>query len=105
MESEKKQQWDNILHLSDKLQAMATQQEWEEMPAVESERQQKLRDFFSDVIQAEDAAELEQDIQLILQSNKQLIELAQHQQEEAISEVRKMSKGRKAISAYSQFNK
>lgn len=102
-EQDREQKWQNILQLTDQLKQMTVREDWESMTELELERQQLLKDYFTDLISTDDAmkvtAEIEQ-IQQMMRINQDLINQGRAKQVELADAVQQLSTNRQAINAY-----
>lgn len=107
-EQDREQKWQNILQLTDQLKQMTVREDWESMTELELERQQLLKDYFTDLISTDDAmkvtAEIEQ-IQQMMRINQDLINQGRAKQVELADAVQQLSTNRQAINAYQKVQK
>jgi len=103
MHQQRQQKWQNILQITEQLQALSVDENWSAMTELETERQAKLEDFFSVPVSESEAEEVGQGIRHILASDKQLIQKGQIEQKKMSTEVQKINIGKRAIKAYGHF--
>jgi len=104
-EQDRKQQWQNILHLTQQLKQMFIDEEWESMTALESKRQEMLKDYFETPVSPSEAEEIAFEIKQMLHINKDIIEGGQAKQSELGSSAQTLSSNRQAIHAYHDIQK
>lgn len=105
MPQQRHQQWQNILQITEQLRQLSADENWLAMTELESERHTKLEDFFSTPVSDAEAEEVALGIRQMLESDKQLIQMGQLQQKEMSDGVQKINTGKRAIKAYSHFQK
>ena len=99
------QQWQNILQMTEQLQQLSAEENWEALTELESQRMTRLKDFFSTPVLEVEAAVIAEGIQDILKSDQLLLQAGQNSQQALANSVQKISTGRQAIKAYSHFQK
>ena len=104
-EQERKQQWKNILQLTQQLKQMFVDEEWESMTALESKRQQMLQGYFASPVSPGEAEVIASEIKQMLHINKEIIEGGQTKQSELSGSVQQLSTNRQAIHAYHNVQK
>ncbi len=104
-EQDRKQQWNNILQLTQQLKQMFVNEEWESMTALESKRQQMLKGYFATPVSPDEAEVLAFEIKQMLHTNKEIIEGGRAKQSELSSSAQQLSSNRQAIHAYHDIQK
>ena len=104
-EQDRKQQWKNILQLTQQLKQMFVDEDWESMTALESKRQQMLKGYFETPVSASEAQGIASEIKQMLDLNTKIIEGGQLKQSEFSDSARQLSNNRQAIHAYHDVQK
>jgi len=104
-EQHRKQQWQNILQLTQQLKQMFIDEEWESMTALESKRQQMLKGYFETPVSPSEAEAIAFEIKQMLHINADIIEGGQAKQSELSSSAQTLSSNRQAIHAYHDIQK
>ena len=104
-EQDRKQQWQNILQLTQELKQMFVDEEWESMTALESKRQQMLKGYFETPVSPDEAEDIAFEIKQMLHINNEIIKGGQTQQSELSSSAQQLSSNRQAIHAYHDVQK
>lgn len=95
-----KQQWNQILDLTQQMHDLAVEHEWQKVVEMESARGVQLAAFFENKVSVEDTAEIAKGIQQILESDRKLTESSQQAQHEVVGSMSGIASGRKAVAAY-----
>ncbi|MCW8826872.1 MAG: flagellar protein FliT [Gammaproteobacteria bacterium] len=93
--------WNEIEALSQQLYELAHEEQWEELPKLESIRRQKLEIFFSEPVPVEMASEIAEGIRNIQKLDAEVILLAQQSQLRISAHLNEITKGKQVIEAYS----
>jgi len=96
-------QWQNIMQMTEQLRELSTQEDWQKMNEVSTQRQIKLEHFFASSVAESEVELVAEGIQKILHSDQILMQISQKQKQQISSEVQKISSGRQAVKAYGQF--
>jgi len=104
-EQDRKQQWQNILQLTQELKQMFVDEEWESMTALESKRQQMLKGYFDTPVSPAEAEDIATEIRQMLHINNEIIEGGQSRQSTLSSSAQQLSNNRQAIHAYHDVQK
>ncbi len=103
--TERQNQWQAILQMTEHLQQLSVDENWQKMNELGTQRQADLDDFFSTAVSVEEAAQVAEGIRKILQSDQRLIDMGREHQIEMSDAVKKISGTRKAIRAYDYIHK
>jgi len=104
-ELDRKQQWQNILQLTQQLKQMFASEEWESMSSLEAQRQQMLKDYFETPVSPAEAEDIASEIKQMLHTNNEIIQGGQSKQSELSSSASQLSSNRQAIHAYHDMQK
>ncbi len=99
----KHRQWEMILEMTEQLQILSIQQDWDKINKISSLRQVNIEQFFSTPLLDGEAELIAEGIKEIMKSNNVLMEISQLHKKEIMSEIKKMTDDRRAIKAYRQF--
>ena len=94
------QQWRPIAALSGQMMELARAQEWEQIPPLELERRALIEAFFQVPVRAEDASEVAQLIETLLQQDNLLVEMGNVASQQLKGQMSTFATGRKAQKAY-----
>lgn len=99
--------WQSILEMTERMQALSDQQEWEKVASLASERQSKLENFFnsSTISAGEEANRVAQGIQQILKIDQLLMTAGTKLKAEIGDTLHGMNTNRKAIQQYEGFKR
>ena len=97
---QRQQQWQQIMHLGQQMVELAAVEEWQKIADIGADRQAKLQAFFQDPVSAEEAAEIAEGIQRLLESDRQLAETGLRARQKVMGAIHDMVSGRKAVAAY-----
>jgi len=103
--TERQNQWQSILQMTEQLQQLSVDENWQSMTELSTQRQAGLDVFFSTAVSVEEAEEVGEGIRKILQSDQRLIDMGRAHQVEMSNAVKKISGTRKAIKAYGHIHK
>ena len=92
--------WQEILGLTAAIQEKAVSGEWEDVTGLDAERRRRLEAFFASSLAAPVARQVRVDVLGILESDRQVMELARGMREAIGEELRAFRQGIKAASAY-----
>jgi Flagellar protein FliT len=104
-EQDRKQQWQNILQLTQQLKQMFIDEEWESMTELESKRQQMLKGYFETPVSPAEAEDIASEIKQMLHINNEIIQGGQSKQSKLSSSAQQLSSNRQAIHAYHDVQK
>ena len=102
---DRKQQWQNILQLTQQLKQMFADEEWESMTSLEAQRQEMLKDYFETPVSPAEAENIATEIKQMLRINNEIIQGGQSKQSELSSSALQLSSNRQAIHAYHDMQK
>lgn len=94
------EQWQVILTLSEKMQDIANQNDWQALLDIETRRKSLLDVFFSVEIPEALLGEVKTGIQAILESDKVIMEMGLHAQQEFSSNLMQVQQAKSAVTAY-----
>ena len=98
------QRWQPIEALTAKMQSLANEGEWEEVPAIELERRALLETFFSVPVSAEDAADVAERIKSLLRQDKLMMGMGTEASANLLGKLNTFATGRKATQAYADHS-
>ena len=101
---QRRQHWQDILHMTQQLKAMSDAENFEAMTRLESKRQNCIRDYFATPVAEDEAVLIAEGIREILQSDKCIVQAAREHKKQAGEEVSRLSSNRKAINAYNKHS-
>ena len=101
----RQQQWKNILQMTEMLHQLSVDENWQAMVELESERFDKLKDFFSAPVAEIEVDEVAKGIRKMMESDQELMQHSSHKQQEMSESLKTLSKGRQATKAYGHFQK
>ncbi len=101
----RQRQWQSILQMTEQLQQLLVDENWQAMNELSTQRQAGLENFFSTAVSVDEAEEVAQGIRKILQSDQRLMHVGRVHQVEMSDAVKKISGTRKAIRAYDFIHK
>jgi len=101
----RQQQWNDILQITDQLHQLSADENWQAMNELESERFDKLKDFFSAPIAEPEVDEVAKGIRKMMESDQKLVQHSSLRQQEMSESIKTLSKGRQATKAYGHFQK
>ena len=96
----RQQQWESILQKTEMLHQLSTEENWQAMTELESERFGEIENFFSTPVSETEVEEVEKGIRQMLKSDEQLKQYSVQKQQTMSDSVKKISTGRKAVNAY-----
>jgi len=102
---DRKQQWQNILQLTQQLKQMFADEEWESMTSLEAQRQEMLKGYFETPVSPAEAENIATEIKQMLRINNEIIQGGQSKQSELSSSALQLSSNRQAIHAYHDMQK
>jgi len=105
MPEKRQQQWQDILQMTQQMQQLSAEENWQAMIDLDVQRLVMLQDFFSNPVTESEAAEVATGIREILDSDQKLMQTGKAMQQEMSATVQKISTSRQAIKAYSHFQK
>lgn len=100
MNSLRQQQWQAILDKTRHLHTLAVDDQWEDMPAVEAERQKMIESFFASDVSEEEAGMIAEGIRQIMQSDNSLANMAAELKSEAVGKLTGIANVKHAVKAY-----
>ena len=100
METSRIQQLNRLLDLSGQMLVAVQREEWEELEALEAERQKLLPDFSSSSLSEEQVDQVREVVEDILHINQLMVDLSESRQNEYRQSNRKFAVAQKAVSAY-----
>ena len=100
MDTVRRQQLDEIIHLSREMLETARQLEWDKVAELEARRKQLVMECFREPGPKQDAEEVASVIKEILNLGQQVAELARQSQTALGSEIHTHNRGHAATSAY-----
>lgn len=92
--------WNEILDLTAAIREKAVAGEWEESTALDTERRARLERFFSSPPKGELALRVSEEVLHILESDRQVMELARQMRLAIGDELHQIRKGHKAVGVY-----
>ncbi len=98
--ADKAQELQQIIVLSQAMLNKAQEALWEDVIALEVERHELIRLFFSDPVQEEDTEVVAVGIRLILSIDEQVKELGAVRRFDILQILQEMDQGKKAVKAY-----
>jgi len=104
-EQDRKQQWQNILQITQQLKQMFADEDWESMTSLEAQRQTMLKGYFATPVSPTEAEDIASEIKQMLHINNEIIQSGQSKQSELSSSALKLSGNRQAIHAYHDVQK
>jgi len=96
----RQQQWKSILQMTETLHQLSAEENWQLMTELESERFDKIEDFFSTPVLESEAEEVGEGIRQMMKSDELLKQFSLQKQQTMSDGVKKISTGRKAVNAY-----
>ena len=100
MDTARRRQLDEIIHLSREMLETARRLDWDKVAELEARRKQLVMEYFREPAPKQDAAEAAAAIREILKLDKQVAELAKQCQTALGSEIHTHNRGHEATSAY-----
>jgi hypothetical protein len=98
----RQEQFAAILRLSRQMLDAARASDWLEVSNLESQRQDQLKNFFSQPAQANETTWLAQGIQQVLKLNDEIMSLGEEGKQEILKNMSDLSNGKKAAQAYAK---
>ena len=92
--------WFRILDLSNQMYTFAKKDDWQMVQEIETERQNKIIEFFSSGINENEAEDMADNIKNLLQSDKALIESSLQAKSRVTGSLSLLGKSKKAVFAY-----
>ena len=102
---EPREQWQAIQKMSQQLQQKASQRAWEELLALQKERERALVHFFRHDIPADMAAGIAADVKTMIDSDKKIQEEIQAHQSSLMKESTHLKKLKQRSRSYQAMNK
>ena len=99
----RKQQWKNILQMTDQMQLLSDDEKWEAITGLELSRKKKLETFFLTPVSESESAEIGDGLSQILKSDRLLADKMQELQQTISKSVKEISTNRQAIKAYAHI--
>jgi len=99
----RQQQWQSILQMTEQLQQLSAEQNWQAVTELESQRFSHLQDFFSTQVEPDEAENVAAGIRKMLKSDALLVERSIGQKQDISDNVRKMINAKQAIKAYGEI--
>ena len=93
-------EFQKIIHLSDKMLQNAQSEEWEAVTSIENERKELLAAFFAKPMKLA-KGQLADGIQSILKKDREIVKLGASKREQLRTALQKISRGKDAVHAYS----
>lgn len=97
---EMNQQWQQILQMTQQMQDLAVENEWEQVVEVEASRKCLLEGFFKTPISTNDAEEISRGLKQVIESDRQLTEIGVKTKQDLSAILNTLRSGRKAVDAY-----
>ncbi len=100
VEPSRYKQWQAILLMTEQLQQLSENENWQALTDLSIERQFELGRFFSTQVSADEVEDIAAGIKLIMQSDEALVERSRRQQQALSSEIKKTVIGGAALKIY-----
>ena len=101
----RQQQWNDILQITEQLHQLSADDNWLAVSELESERFDKLEDFFLAPVAEIEVDEVAKGIRKMMKSDQKLMQHSSRKQQEMSESIKTLSKGRQATKAYGHFQK
>jgi Flagellar protein FliT len=98
--ADKAQDLQQLIVLSQAMLIKAQEELWEDVIALEVERNELIKLFFSEQVRQDEAAAVAEAIQLILSIDKQVTELGAVRRFDILQILQDLDQGKKAVKAY-----
>jgi len=97
---ERQQQWQAIVDASQQMQTLASEQRWDEVILLETQRRSELEKFFSQPVTADEVTYVAEGIQKILTLDQEIMARGNEARADAGKHLSAVHQGRRAEAAY-----
>ncbi len=97
-----REQWATILDLSHRMLELAETRDWDSLPPLMNARDKLIKLYFTASASLERTQEMKEQIEMIQNNDRLIVELTKHNRELLADELIKLQKAKQTVNAYKQ---